>query len=244
MPDHDKRVALVSGANRGLGLAISQGLAEHGITVILGARDSKKGAQACSRLKRRGLDVHFEVLDVANQKSIQNAVKHVQTRFGRLDILVNNAGIMIDGEESVLNVSWHIIHKTLQTNVMGPLRLCKSCIPLMKAGGYGRVVNLASSLGSLTEMADPDSTAAMVRTPAYRLSKTALNCMTILIAQEVRDDNILVNSACPGWVRTALGGDEAPLTPQQGADTPIWLAMLPDGGPTGGFFREREPVPW
>jgi NAD(P)-dependent dehydrogenase (short-subunit alcohol dehydrogenase family) len=244
MPDHDKRVALVSGANRGLGLAISQGLAEHGITVILGARDSKKGAQACSRLKRRGLDVHFEVLDVANQKSIQNAVKHIQTRFGRLDILVNNAGIMIDGEESVLNVSWHIIHKTLQTNVMGPLRLCKSCIPLMKAGGYGRVVNLASSLGSLTEMADPDSTAAMVRTPAYRLSKTALNCMTILIAQEVRDDNILVNSACPGWVRTALGGDEAPLTPQQGADTPIWLAMLPDGGPTGGFFREREPVPW
>jgi NAD(P)-dependent dehydrogenase (short-subunit alcohol dehydrogenase family) len=184
------------------------------------------------------------VLDVANQKSIQNAVKHIQTRFGRLDILVNNAGIMIDGEESVLNVSWHIIHKTLQTNVMGPLRLCKSCIPLMKAGGYGRVVNLASSLGSLTEMADPDSTAAMVRTPAYRLSKTALNCMTILIAQEVRDDNILVNSACPGWVRTALGGDEAPLTPQQGADTPIWLAMLPDGGPTGGFFREREPVPW
>lgn len=244
MPEHDKRVALVSGANRGLGLAISQGLAEHGITVILGARDSKKGAQACSRLKRRGLDVHFEVLDVANQKSIQNAVKHIQTRFGRLDILVNNAGIMIDGEESVLDVSWHIIHKTLQTNVMGPLRLCKSCIPLMKAGGYGRVVNLASSLGSLTEMADPDSTAAMVRTPAYRLSKTALNCMTILIAQEVRDDNILVNSACPGWVRTALGGDEAPLTPQQGADTPIWLAMLPDGGPTGGFFREREPVPW
>jgi NAD(P)-dependent dehydrogenase (short-subunit alcohol dehydrogenase family) len=244
MPEHDKRVALVSGANRGLGLAISQGLAEHGITVILGVRDSKKGAQACSRLKRRGLDVHLEVLDVANQRSIQTAVKHIQTRFGRLDILVNNAGIMIDGEESVLDVSWHIIHKTLQTNVMGPLRLCKSCIPLMKAGGYGRVVNLASSLGSLTEMADPDSTAAMVRTPAYRLSKTALNCMTILIAQEVRDDNILVNSACPGWVRTALGGDEAPLTPQQGADTPIWLAMLPDGGPTGGFFREREPVPW
>ena len=244
MPDHDKRVALVSGANRGLGLAISQGLAEHGITVILGARDSKKGAQACSRLKRRGLDVHFEVLDVASEKSIRAAVKHIQARFGRLDILVNNAGIMIDSEESVLNVSWHTIQKTLQTNVMGPLRLCRSCIPLMKAGGYGRIVNLASSLGSLTEMADPDSTAAMVRTPAYRLSKTALNCMTILIAQEVRDDNILVNSACPGWVRTALGGDEAPLTPQQGADTPIWLATLPDGGPTGGFFREREMIPW
>jgi NAD(P)-dependent dehydrogenase (short-subunit alcohol dehydrogenase family) len=244
MPEHDKRVALVSGANRGLGLAISQGLAEHGITVILGARDSKKGAQACSRLKRRGLDVHFEVLDVANQKSIQNAVKHIQTRFGRLDILVNNAGIMIDNQESILNLSWHTIHKSLQTNLMGPLRLCKSCIPLMKAGSYGRIVNLASTLGSLTDMADLDSEAAMVRTPAYRLSKAALNCMTILIAQEVCDDNILVNSACPGWVKTDLGGNEAPLTPQQGADTPIWLATLPDGGPTGGFFRERKRIAW
>jgi len=244
MPNHDRRVALVSGANRGLGFAISQGLAELEITVILGARNAKKGTQACSRLKRRGLDVHFEVLDVASTKSIQTAVKHIQSRFGRLDILINNAGVMIDSEESVLNVSWHTIQKTLQTNVMGPLRLCKGCIPLMKAGGYGRIVNLASSLGSLTEMADPDSPAAMVHTPAYRLSKTALNCITILIAQEVREDNILVNSACPGWVRTDLGGAEAPLLPQQGADTPIWLAMLPDGGPRGGFFREREPIPW
>lgn len=244
MPGHDKRVALVSGANRGLGFAISRGLAELGITVILGARDSKKGAQACSRLKRRGLDAHFETLDVANKTTILTAAKRIQARFGRLDILVNNAGIMIDSEESVLNVSWHTISKTLQTNVMGPVRLCKSCIPLMKSGGYGRIVNLASSLGSLTEMAAADSTAASVRTPAYRLSKTALNCMTILIAREVRDANILVNSACPGWVRTELGGDEAPLTPQQGADTPIWLATLPDGGPTGGFFRERQLIPW
>jgi NAD(P)-dependent dehydrogenase (short-subunit alcohol dehydrogenase family) len=244
MSDRDRRVALVTGANRGLGLAISQGLAKRGITVIMGARDSKKGKQACSRLKRKGLDVYSEMLDVANERSIQIAVKHVLARFDRLDILVNNAGIMIDSVESVLSVSWHTIHKTLQTNVMGPLRLCRSCIPLMKAGGYGRIVNLASSLGSLTEMADPDSMAAMVRTPAYRLSKTALNCLTILIAQEVRDDNILVNSACPGWVRTELGGPEAPLTPQQGADTPVWLATLPAGGPTGGFFRERELIPW
>ena len=159
MPNHDRRVALVSGANRGLGFAISQGLAELEITVILGARNAKKGTQACSRLKRRGLDVHFEVLDVASTKSIQTAVKHIQSRFGRLDILINNAGVMIDSEESVLNVSWHTIQKTLQTNVMGPLRLCKNCIPLMRVGGYGRIVNLASSLGSLTEMAAADSTA-------------------------------------------------------------------------------------
>ncbi|MEJ2101735.1 MAG: SDR family oxidoreductase [Desulfobacterales bacterium] len=244
MPDHDKRVALVTGANRGLGFAISQGLAEHGITVILGARDSQKGAQACSRLKRKGWDADFEILDVVKEKSIQTAVSHIQARFGRLDILVNNAGIMIDSEESVLNVSWHTIEKTLQTNVIGPLRLCRRSIPLMRAGGYGRIVNLASSLGSLTEMADSDSTATMVRTPAYRISKAALNCITILIAREVRNDNILVNSACPGWVRTELGGKEAPLTPRQGADTPVWLATLPDDGPTGGFFRERERISW
>jgi NAD(P)-dependent dehydrogenase (short-subunit alcohol dehydrogenase family) len=114
----------------------------------------------------------------------------------------------------------------------------------MKAGGYGRVVNMSSTLGSLSEMADPDAAHADLRTPAYRLSKAALNAITTLIAQEVRNDNILVNSACPGWVRTDLGGDAAPLTPEQGAETPVWLATLPDGGPTGGFYRERIRIPW
>jgi NAD(P)-dependent dehydrogenase (short-subunit alcohol dehydrogenase family) len=114
----------------------------------------------------------------------------------------------------------------------------------MKAGGYGRIVNMTSTLGSLTEMADPRSEYAGVRTPAYRLSKAALNCVTTLLAKEVRDDNILVNSACPGWVRTDMGGAQAPLTPEQGADTPVWLTTLPDGGPTGGFYRERTLIPW
>ena len=122
--------------------------------------------------------------------------------------------------------------------------LCQNCIALMKAGGYGRIVNMSSTLGSLSEIADPESAYAGVGTPAYRLSKAALNAITTLIAKEVRDDNILVNSACPGWVRTDMGGDEAPLTPEQGADTPVWLATLPDGGPTGGFYRERTRIPW
>ena len=151
---------------------------------------------------------------------------------------------MIDGNQSALDVGPITIEKTLQTNVIGPLRLCQHCIALMKAGGYGRIVNMSSTLGSLSEMADPGSVYAGVRTPAYRLSKAALNAVTTLIAGEVRDLNILVNSACPGWVRTALGGDQAPLTPEQGADTPVWLATLPDGGPTGGFFRERRQIPW
>lgn len=244
MPVHDKRVALVTGGNRGIGYAIGRSLAQRGITVILGVRDSNKGAVACSRLQAEDLDVNFELLDVTDESSLQTAVKHIQAQFDRLDILVNNAGILIDSSENALDVSRSTIEKTLQTNVVGPLMLCQNCITLMKAGGYGRIVNMSSTLGSLSEMVDPDSVYAGVSTPAYRLSKVALNAITTLIAKEVRGDNILVNSACPGWVRTDLGGDQAPLTPEQGADTPVWLATLPDGGPTGGFYKERKRIPW
>jgi NAD(P)-dependent dehydrogenase (short-subunit alcohol dehydrogenase family) len=244
MLKHDKRVALVTGGNRGIGYAIGRSLAQRGITVILGVRDPNKGATACSRLQGEGLDVNFELLDVTDEDSLQTAVKHIQARFDRLDILVNNAGISIDDSKNALDVSRRIIEKTLQTNVVGPLLLCQKCIALMKAGGYGRIVNMSSTLGSLSEIADPNSAYAGVGTPAYRLSKAALNAITTLIAKEVGDDNILVNSACPGWVRTDMGGDQAPLTPEQGADTPVWLATLPDGGPSGGFYRERTRIPW
>ena len=244
MPVHDKRVALVTGANRGIGYAISRQLGEQNITVILGSRDPSKGAAACSRLQEAGLDAHFELLDVTDEKSIKAAIESIRAQFGRLDILVNNAGIMIDGEADARSVDQEIIQQTIQTNVMGPLLLCQSCISLMKTNGYGRIVNMSSTLGSLTEIADPNSGFAEVRVPAYRLSKAALNCITTLLAKEVRDNNILINSACPGWVKTDMGGDQAPLTPEQGADTPVWLATLPDGGPTSGFYRERTLIPW
>jgi NAD(P)-dependent dehydrogenase (short-subunit alcohol dehydrogenase family) len=244
MPDHDKRVALVTGGNRGIGYAISRSLSLRGITVILGVRDPNKGASACSRLQGEDLDVNYELMDVNDAGSIQTAVKHIQAQFDRLDILVNNAGILIDGSENALDVNSSTIEKTFQTNFMGPLILCQNCVALMKAGGYGRIVNMSSTLGSLSEMVDPDSAYAGVGAPAYRLSKAALNAVTTLIAKEVRGDNILVNSASPGWVRTDLGGDQAPLTPEQGADTPVWLATLPDGGPTGGFYRDRTRIPW
>jgi NAD(P)-dependent dehydrogenase (short-subunit alcohol dehydrogenase family) len=244
MPKHDKRVALVTGGNRGIGYAISRSLAQRGIMVILGVRDPNMGAKACSRLQGEDLDVNFELLDVTAEDSVTTAVKHIQSQFGRLDILVNNAGIMIDSAETALDVNRSTIEKTLQTNVLGPLMLCQNCVALMRAGGYGRIVNMSSTLGSLSEMVDPNSAYAGVGTPAYRLSKAALNAVTTLVAREVRNDNILVNSACPGWVRTELGGEQAPLTPEQGADTPVWLATLPDGGPTGGFYRERTRIPW
>ena len=244
MSDHHKRVALVTGANRGIGYAISRRLGKQDVTVILGARDPQKGTEACSHLQGEGLDVHFELLDVIDEKSIKSAIERIQAHFGRLDILINNAGIMIDGEEDALNVDQETVRETLRINVLGPLMLCQYCIPLMQAGGYGRIVNMASGLGSLTEMADPESAYAGVGAPAYRLSKAGLNCITTLMAKEVRGDNILINSACPGWVRTDMGGDQAPLTPEQGADTPVWLATLPDGGPTGGVYRERTLIPW
>jgi len=244
MTNDDKRVALVTGANRGIGYAISRQLGEQNITVILGSRDPSKGAAACSRLQEAGLDAHFELLDVTDEKSIKAAIESIRAQFGRLDILVNNAGIMIDGEVDARNVDEEIIQQTIQTNVMGPLLLCQSCISLMKTNSYGRIVNMSSTLGSLTEIADSNSGFAEVRVPAYRLSKAALNCITTLLATEVSKDNILINSACPGWVKTDMGGDQAPLTPEQGADTPVWLATLPDGGPTGGFYRERNLIPW
>ena len=244
MPKHDKRVALVTGGNRGIGYAISRGIARRGITVVLGVRDPNKGATACSRLQGEDLDVNFELLNVIDEDSLKTAVKHIQAQFGRLDILVNNAGILIDSAEHTLDINGIIVEKTFQTNVLGPLMLCQNCVGLMKMGGYGRIVNMSSTLGSLSEIADPYSAYAGVGTPAYRLSKAALNAVTTLVAKEVRDDNILVNSACPGWVRTDMGGDQAPLTPEEGADTPVWLATLPDGGPTGGFYRERKRIPW
>ncbi len=244
MTKHDKRVALVTGANRGIGYTIAKGLAERDITVVLGVRDPGKGATACAGLQGQGLDAYFELLDVTDAKSVRTAMTHIQDQFNRLDILVNNAGILIDGDADVLNVSQDVILKTLHTNVLGPLMLCQACIPLMKAGGYGRIVNMTSTLGSMTEMADPDSGYAEVETPAYRLSKAALNAITTLVAKKTRNENILVNSVCPGWVKTDMGGEQAPLTTEQGADTPLWLATLPDGGPTGGFYREREQIPW
>jgi NAD(P)-dependent dehydrogenase (short-subunit alcohol dehydrogenase family) len=239
-----KRVALVTGANKGIGFEISRGIASRDITVVMGARDSRRGETACSQLQAAGLGVHFQLLDVADDVSIKVAVEKISHNFGRLDILVNNAGIMVDGDTTALTVDTRTVDETLRTNFYGPLLLCQQCIPLMRKNGYGRIVNISSMLGSLSEIINPESGYAGVQSPAYRLSKNALNSITALFASRVSGENILVNSACPGWVKTDMGGLQAPLTPEQGADTPIWLATLPDDGPTGGFFRGRISIPW
>ena len=244
MQNLKKRAALVTGGTRGIGFEIARKLAARDITVLIGARNQEHGVKAQEKLQRNELDVHFLLLDVTDALSIQTAVGRIRDDFRRLDILVNNAGIMIDSKTGITELNLTIFQNTLETNAMGPLLLSQAFLPLMKANNYGRIVNMSSTLGSLTDIASPDSLHAEAQSPAYRLSKAVLNGITVLLASELRGTNILVNSACPGWVRTDMGGDQAPLSPEEGADTHVWLATLPDGGPNGGFFRERQPIPW
>ncbi len=244
MSNNVSKIALVTGANKGLGFEISKQLAKQEIQVILGARDIAKGQEAADKLKQQGLDVYPLTLDINNVESIQSAVNTIKEKFGTLHILVNNAGVMLDWTTSVFDITLDTLTQTLQTNLYGAFQLCQLCIPLMKASGYGRIVNMSSTLGSLTDMSDPNSHYDGVQSPSYRLSKTALNAVTALFARELRGTNILINSACPGWVQTDMGSEAAPLSIEQGADTPVWLATLPDGGPNGGFFNSRKPVAW
>ena len=244
MADIEKRVALVTGANRGIGFEIARQLAQKKIKVLVGARDLEKGIEAAETLTKMGIDVQPVQLEVNQARSIEATVGKISDEIGRLDILINNAGIQIDTQSDILELDPVIFKNTLETNALGPLLLAQSCVPIMEKNGYGRIVNIASTLGSLAEIASPESAYEEVLVPAYRLSKTLLNGITVLLAKQLRNKNILVNSTCPGWVRTDMGGSEAPLTPDQGAETPVWLATLSDGGPTGGFFRERQPIPW
>jgi len=241
-PSH--RVALVTGANRGIGLAVSEQLARSGYRVLLSGRDRSKCGQSAEGLQSKGLDVQALELDVTDARSITVALGRIKDEQHRLDILINNAGIMLDQDSDILDMPLTILQNTLKTNAFGPLLLSQGCVEIMQAHMYGRIVNVSSMLGSLTDIVNPESAYAQLQSPAYRLSKVMLNGITTLLARELRDSNILVNSVCPGWVRTALGGPHATRSPTDAAETIVWLATLPDGGPTGGFFRDRQPIPW
>jgi NAD(P)-dependent dehydrogenase (short-subunit alcohol dehydrogenase family) len=233
----DVRVALVTGANRGIGFEICRELAKRGLEVILTARDGAQGRSAAKELQDAGLHVEFQRVDVTSCRSVRSCVAAVAERRGRIDVLVNNAGVMLDPRNSrFLDSKLETYRDTFETNLFGPLQLAQAVVPVMKAKGYGRIVNLSSGLGQLAEMG--------AGTPAYRMSKAALNALTRIVSAEFSDSNILVNSMCPGWVRTRMGGEQAPRSLAEGADTAVWLATLPDDGPTGGFFRDREPIPW
>ncbi len=231
------KVAVVTGGNRGIGLEICRQLARLGIAVILASRDEAKGQLAAQRLRKEGLDLNVMRLDVTDHDGIRAFAGQVEKNFGGVDILVNNAGIMADPKGTrVLDSEVETYRRTLEVNFYGPLVLCQTLVPIMKRRGGGRIVNLSSGLGQLSDMGQG--------TPAYRVSKTAFNALTRTLAAELKGTNILVNSMCPGWVRTDMGGPDAPRPVEQGADTALWLATLPDDGPTGGFFRDRQPMPW
>jgi NAD(P)-dependent dehydrogenase (short-subunit alcohol dehydrogenase family) len=237
MTSSPPRIAVVTGGNKGLGFEICRQLAGKGVHVLLTARDPAKGEKAAQELRGKGLNVLFHPLDVTRAEQIQALARHMADAHGRCDVLVNNAGIMIDRRSaSVTHAKMETFRSTLETNFYGPLMVTQALVPLMRKHRYGRVVNLSSGLGQLEDMGDG--------TPAYRVSKTALNALTRMFATATSDDGVLVNAMCPGWVRTDMGGPNASRGVEKGAETAVWLATLPDGGPTGGFFRDKKPIAW
>ena len=236
-----QQVALVTGSNRGIGFEIAKQLSVREIEVILTSRNSATGEAVARKLARDGMKkvVPME-LDVTDQVSVDNLSDEVEKTFGRLDILVNNAAILIDKDNvTASNTDLEIVKATLETNLIGAWRMCKAFIPLMKKNGYGRIVNVSSGSGEFEYMSTSGG-----YWPAYSMSKASLNALTVMLASELRGINILVNAVCPGWVRTDMGGTNATRSVEEGAATPVWLATLVDGGPTGHNFFDKKQISW
>lgn len=233
----EKRIAVVTGGNRGIGFEICRELAALGIDVVLTARDADKGAAACELLRGAEGAVKFRQLDVADEASIRDFAGWAQTELGRWDILINNAGVVKDRGATSLEIDAAAFHETIEINLTGAFLLGQAAAAMMRRKRYGRIVNVSSDMGAQSAL---DAGGY----PAYRVSKAALNALTRVMAADLRGTNVLVNAMSPGWVRTEMGGAGAPRSVEQGADTAVWLAMLPDGGPSGGYFRDREPIAW
>lgn len=243
----DQRVALVTGGNRGLGYAICEALLAKGVTVALMARNVSVANTATQRLPSGAAPVKGFALDVTDTNSVRDGVRAVVDHFGRIDILVNNAGIYPENDAPAdpaarrpgagLSTDPAMVLDTIDCNSVGPYRVLQAALPVMRTQGFGRIVNVSSQMARLSDM-HPGS-------PAYRMSKTALNALTTVVHAELSDmPNIKINSADPGWVRTDMGGPTADRDIAEGIDTIVWLATLPDDGPSGGFFRDRKPTDW
>lgn len=230
-----RRIALVTGGNRGLGLAIVRGLVERGLAVLLTARDAVAGEDAAEELREAGLDVRFAPLDVAQAGAAAACAAELAAAGVHVDVLVNNAGIEPPGD--ALTVSEAELREVLEANFIGAWLLARAFLPAMIAAGYGRVVNVTSDFGSFG--------LGLKGPAAYSVSKAALNAATVKLAQAVPPGvDVKVNALNPGWVRTRMGGTDATKSPEEGADTVLWLATLPADGPHGGFFQDRAAIPW
>lgn len=235
MTDQHGRVAVVTGGNRGLGLEIVRSLAERGLHVVMGTRSVSAGEAALAELGPVAERVVVRELDVAAESSAVDLVRWMHGRFRRCDVLVNNAAVAIDGAQDAVTADLHVVRRTMEVNLYGAWRLVQALVPAMRSGRYGRVVNVSSGVGRFTVMG--------AGIPGYRISKTALNALTVVLADELRRDGILVNACCPGRVSTEMGGRTG-VSAAVAADTPVWLATLPPEGPSGGFFRDRKQLDW
>jgi NAD(P)-dependent dehydrogenase (short-subunit alcohol dehydrogenase family) len=246
MSAESKKIALITGGNKGIGLETARQLGKLGIAVLVGARELAKGEAAAAELKKDGVDARAVKLDVDNPSDYAAVAKLIEKDFGRLDILINNAGIFLDGrtKNETSTTSQEILRKTFDTNFFAVVGLTQALLPLLRKSLGGRIVNLSSILGSLTLHATPGSPVYEAKTFAYDASKAALNAFTVHLAHELKDTKIKVNSAHPGWVKTEMGGEGAMLEVEVGAQTSVELATLQDSGPNGGYFHLGKPLPW
>jgi NAD(P)-dependent dehydrogenase (short-subunit alcohol dehydrogenase family) len=245
-----QKIAFITGGNRGIGFQTALDLKESGAKVVIGARDLAQGKEAVEKLRAEGVDadvIHFDITKAADH---QAAYDYFNSNYGRLDILVNNAGVAAGKfpgtgpEHTAGAVPGDILHRVFETNFFAPIAFTNTMLPLLKKSTAGRIVNLSSILGSLALQADPNSPIYHAKSFAYDASKTALNAYTVHLAYELRDSKIKVNSAHPGWVKTEMGGEQAPMELKDGAKTSVELALLAEDGPTGGYFHAGKPLPW
>jgi NAD(P)-dependent dehydrogenase (short-subunit alcohol dehydrogenase family) len=239
------KTALITGANKGIGLETARQLGrEHGFVVLLGARDAEKGEAAAQALRDEGADAHFISLDVTDTSSIDAAARRVREEFGRLDVLVNNAGVLEEWNTAPSQTPPEVLRRTYEVNVYGPVWVTQALLPLLRESPAGRIVNLSSILGSLSDAQDSNSPFYDYKLLAYNSSKTALNGVTVAFAHELRDTNVKVNSVHPGYVDTDMSNHQGPMSVQDGAKSSVKLATVGPDGPTGGFFHLGESIAW
>jgi NAD(P)-dependent dehydrogenase (short-subunit alcohol dehydrogenase family) len=240
----NRRIALVTGANKGIGLEVARQLGKSGHRILLGARDTTRGLEAAKTLQDEGIDVRFVTIDLSDTASLKATAADIEANEGRIDILINNAGIAVQGDGLPGSTDLDVVRQTFETNYFGSIAVTQALLPLVKKSASGRIVNVSSGLGSITLNADPDWAYAAVKLTGYNASKAALNMFTVLLAAELKDAGIKVNAVNPGYTATDLNGNSGHQTVEEGAAETVRIALIPDDGPTGGFSSTEGVEPW